>query len=536
MPIDPEIGKKEKLTVSQGEVRFINGIFGRTLGLLVAMVLVLFVPCYYYLTSTVVERQEKSIKENTEFLTSLQAEAVSGPLWDFEEDVIEALVAALQKMPDFQAAWVESPEKEVLYSAGTAVAAADVIQFSAPIIFSEDEERTELGTFYIQLSLVDLHEESLALSIAFAIGGAIFLMIFVAAMAVVIRSFTKPLKEMAYVMDQLAAENLEVTVSATSRKDEIGRMAQTVQVFKDNALQMRKLHLDRVRLQEEVETNKRAERRALADDFRSRIGDSLRGVTSAVSELETNAGGMNHVIDDVRSNSTEVNIAANTMAENVNSVAGATTELTGSIQEISARAADATEKTNEAQTHIQQTNSQIQGLSEAVLSIGHIVGMISDLARQTDLLALNATIEAARAGEYGKGFSVVASEVKSLANETAKATEEISTVVSSIQNETDRAVSGVQAVEDLIAQVTTMTSNIALAVEQQRAVTGEIAGNAESVSVQVSGVAENMNRIQTSVTNASEKSSVVFSTAENLAQQSSRFQGAVDEFIESITA
>ena len=107
----------------------------------------------------------------------------------------------------------------------------------------------------------------------------------------------------------------------------------------------------------------------------------------------------------------------------------------------------------------------IRQLAESSGRIGEVVGLISDIAEQTNLLALNATIEAARAGEAGKGFAVVASEVKSLANQTGKATEEISAQVCEIQSVTQGVVSAIEGFGQTVEKMNELSNSVTQSVE-----------------------------------------------------------------------
>src|SRR5439155_27054345 len=134
---------------------------------------------------------------------------------------------------------------------------------------------------------------------------------------------------------------------------------------------------------------------------------------------------------------------------------------------------------SKAVNEAESTNAAVKELSEAAGRIGDVVNLITDIAEQTNLLALNATIEAARAGEAGRGFAIVASEVKALAGQTAKATDDIAAQIGGMQSATTRSIAALGAIERTIRDISAISNAIGAAVIEQGAATQEIARSVE---------------------------------------------------------
>ncbi len=249
----------------------------------------------------------------------------------------------------------------------------------------------------------------------------------------VARGVTKPLHRMTVAMKALAGGRLDVEVPGIGRHDEVGEMAEAVEVFKSNALARQALEAERKEVEAGAAARRKADMSRLADDFEGAVGGIIETVSSASSQLETSAGTLTSTAERAEELATAVAAASEEASTNVQSVASATEQMSSSVNEISRQVQESARMANEAVDQAHTTNDRVGELSKAAARIGDVVELINTIAGQTNLLALNATIEAARAGEAGRGFAVVASEVKALAEQTAKATGEIGQQIASIQ-------------------------------------------------------------------------------------------------------
>jgi methyl-accepting chemotaxis protein len=240
----------------------------------------------------------------------------------------------------------------------------------------------------------------------------------------------------------------------------------------------------------------------------NRAREGLRGtvhsLTSGATELGSSTRQLTGVTarigDSAREAAAQAGLvasAAGDVSGSVQTVAAGSEQMASSIREIAQNANDAAQVASSAVGVAQTTNETVAKLGTSSAEIGDVVKVITAIAEQTNLLALNATIEAARAGEAGKGFAVVASEVKDLAQETAKATEDISRRVETIQADTSSAVAAIGEISQIIQRINDYQVTIASAVEEQTATTaemsrsiGEAAGGSSTIAVNINGVAQ----------------------------------------------
>ncbi len=350
------------------------------------------------------------------------------------------------------------------------------------------------------------------------------------------RGIVGPIRRIVECLQALAGGDLEVTVFGTERKDEVGEIGRTTQVFKENMIRTRELEAEQVEAEKRAVAEKKRLMNELADSFQSSVGGIVETVSSSASEMQVTAQSLTSTAEETSRQSTAVAAASEQASTNVQTVASAAEELSSSITEISRQVGQSAQIAGKAVTDAERTNVQVQGLAEAAQKIGEVVNLITDIASQTNLLALNATIEAARAGDAGKGFAVVASEVKNLANETAKATEEITGQITSIQAATREAVSAIQSIGQTIGQINEIATTIASAVEEQGAATQEIARNVQQASAGTTEVSSNITGVTQAAGETGAAASQMLSASGELARQGEHLRGEVDKFLQAVRA
>ena len=242
----------------------------------------------------------------------------------------------------------------------------------------------------------------------------------------------------------------------------------------------------------------RAERtRDLLERFEAEIASSLEALHATASALLGSADRLGSSAAKSSGRIVEASGISKGTARRVEQVAQSGEELAHTIEEVGASAAQSSQLAASAVAEARNTSNTIDEMVSVVREIGEVTGLISGIAEQTNLLALNAAIEAAWAGEAGRGFSVVAQEVKALSEQTARATQEIATRIAAMQDTSARSVSAIEAVSARIRDLDGVAATIAVAVEEQTAATRDIASNVASAATGVGHVEEAVGAIET---------------------------------------
>ena len=349
------------------------------------------------------------------------------------------------------------------------------------------------------------------------------------------RTVSRPLSTMTKTMIDLSKGNLNLDVIGLNRRDEVGEMANAIEVFKNTAK-------DRVVLeaQQEQERKRQVDRaetiNQLVEQFQSTATEIMDTVSNRAEEMHGVATTMTSAAELTSGRAETVSSASMDTSNNVQTVAAAANQMATVVSNIAKQMDEATAMSEEAMKSTSQATENVVELTKTADNIGNIVGLIQDIAEQTNLLALNATIEAARVGEAGRGFLVVANEVKSLANQTARATEEISKNINEIQDSTSKAATSIDTVNNQISNLTSVSTSIATSVEEQHSNTNEISRNIMEVAESAGVVSKDIVDVTAAADQTDSAAKTVLSASSELTDQASILNKTVNAFLSHVKA
>ncbi len=328
---------------------------------------------------------------------------------------------------------------------------------------------------------------------------AIVLILVASGITAIALGVIRPIIRMTGVMTTLAEGQLDIAIPATARGDEIGAMARAVEVFGDNARENEKLRQQQEEDRHRNDEQLKSEMLQLTETLEHEVNETVGDISAQATKLTENATVLSQTAADLRSVAAQVNELVATTTRNVETVASATEELEASSRAISNQIDNSSKLAASARDGAEVANTEVAGLAKTASSIGNVVVMIQEIAARTKMLALNATIEAARAGEMGRGFAIVADEVKSLARQTEEGIAQVNAQADEITQSTAKAVGIVDNVAGGIRDIDAVTIEVARASEEQRAATAEIRQSAGQAAASTRSVADNVARMMEGV-------------------------------------
>jgi methyl-accepting chemotaxis protein len=365
---------------------------------------------------------------------------------------------------------------------------------------------------------------------------AAFAVMLAAAGAFIIRSaVARPLATITEVTERVASGRSETAIPYGERGDEIGALARSIAVF-EKAMrrneELGKMVVD--------DAQARAHRQERISEEITHFGEDVEATLAKLADLSQQmmaaAARLASAADHAALRTAGASTSSHDASANVRDIASAADELAASVAEIDRQVAQSNAIASRAVSETERTNATVAELNAAAGRIGDVVRLITDIAEQTNLLALNATIEAARAGEAGRGFSVVAGEVKALAGQTARATEDIAAQIASMQHATERSISAIGDIERTIRSIGEITGTIAAAVTEQGAATQEIARSVETAARRTSETAGEVERVTEATTATRQSAGTVETVAGDLGEVAARLRGQVNQFFARLNA